>query len=121
MVADLRSNGGLFTPRSNWTTLDYDVKPDEDGRKWLNVAYSPASIASRMSTMSKMLDPWIGSHQMGRVNLGAIERYRPWLANSDPLGLWRDNVEDSEVAARLLVADLGSILDLDLIWSFLPN
>jgi hypothetical protein len=120
IIEDLVANGGIFTPRSNWITLDYDVKPDEDGRNWVDLAYTPEVIDARMSTMEKMLDPWIGTHQMGAAR-ESIERYGRWLGEHDPLGLWKANVNDPKVAERLWAADLGTILDVDLLWSFTPS
>lgn len=120
IIDDLISNGGSFTPRSNWITLDYDIKPDENGRNWLDLAYTPEVIDARMSTMEKMLDPWIGSHQMGAVR-EAMDRYGQWVAEHDPLGLWKANIDDPTVAEGLWAADLGTLLDVNLLWSFTPD
>jgi hypothetical protein len=120
IVEDLASNGGIFTPRSNWITLDYNVKPDEDGRNWLDLAYTPEVVDARMSTMEQMLDPWVGSHQM-KAARESIDRYGEWLREHDPLGLWKANVDDPTVAERLWTADLGTILDVNLLWSFTPH
>lgn len=121
MIDDLRSNGGIFTPRSNWIALDYDVKPDEDGRKWLEIAYTPEAIETKMSTMEPMLEAWIGSYQMRAASGEPTEHYGQWLGEYDPLGLWKANIEDRTVAERLWIADLGTILDLNLLWAFTPN
>jgi hypothetical protein len=47
--------------------------------------------------------------------------YERFLRGHDPLGLWAANVEDADVGGRLLDADLGSILDLNLLSSFAPD
>jgi len=117
IVADLKENGGVFTPRSNWVTLDHRVRPDEDGRKWLDRGFSADEIEARMSTMEKMLEPWVGDAQMARATSGGVDRFGPWLTSYDPLGLWAANVDDPSIVQGLSVADLGSILDLNLLWS----
>lgn len=117
IVADLKENGGVFTPRSNWVTLDRRVRPDEDGRKWLDHGFSHGEVETRMSTMEKMLEPWVGDTQMAPATHGGIDRFAPWLKEYDPLGLWAANVEDALIVQSLSVADLGSILDLNLLWS----
>lgn len=121
IVADLKENGGVFTPRSNWVTLDHHLPPDEDGRNWLDISFSSDAVDARMSTMEKMLEPWIGDTQMAPATADGYDRFAPWLEEYDPLGLWVANVKDPLVVQNLSAADLGTIMDLNLLWSFLDK
>lgn len=120
IAADLRENGGAYMPRANWLLLDAEATSTEvDGL--FPEAFAESAIAERMATSEEMLDAWIGSGQMQPALGASSERYRPFLTGHDPLGLWDANVGDEAVAAGLFDADLGSILDLNLLSTFAPR
>jgi hypothetical protein len=119
IVEDLRTEGGEFTPTSNWVTLDTSVPHNRDGREWIEESFSETSVNARMGTMDKMVNAWLGLHQIDSAKGEPSRRYRPWLAEHDPLGLWKANFEDEAVAATLRIADLGTAMDLNLLWSFM--
>lgn len=118
IVDDLRRNGGLYTPTVNWVLLLEGRSADEvdDGHTRLDEGFSDQAVSERMSTMEKMLQPWIGCQRQS-ASSEAVARYAPYLTAHDPLGLWEQNVVDPGVLSGLLEADLGTILDLNIIYS----
>jgi SAM-dependent methyltransferase len=67
-----------------------------------------------------LLPEWIGAQSQPALGLSA-DRYAPLLSRHDPLGLWVHNIENSSIAATLMEADLGSMLDLNLLYTFAPD
>lgn len=118
IVDDLYECGGLYTPRANWVRFASGRFPEEvaDGRPYLDEGFSEEAVEARMSTGEKMLEAWIGSQRLP-ITEGAVARYAPYLTAHDPLELWAANVANAEVLARYAIADLGSILDLNIIYS----
>jgi SAM-dependent methyltransferase len=115
IVADLRENGGVFTPTANWLTLD-PGPGNANGSSLLESCFDDEGVQARMSTMSSMLRSWIGFQTRPAAG-GPVETYEPFLSAHDPLGLWERNVLDEETLAQLIDTDLGSIMDLSLIAS----
>jgi hypothetical protein len=70
-----------------------------------------------MSTIDKMLAPWLGGTRQP-ASAKIVARYAPFLMAHDPLGLWTANVADADVLSGLLEADLGSMVDLNIMYSF---
>jgi hypothetical protein len=122
IVEDMKKNGGDHVPASGWVTLDShwacDVsvaRPDE-----VESTFTESGVRDRFSSLEAMLAAWIGTGQEPIVP-ATLENYRRALATHDPLGLWRANVEDPEVLRTLVTADLGSIMDVDFIHSFMQR
>ena len=121
IVDDLRECGGVYTPRMNWVMLDCTRTPDEvdDGRAYLEEGFSDEAVAARMSTMEQMMEAWIGQQRLP-VSAGVVARYAPYVQAHDPLDLWTANVTTGDALAGLSIADLGSIVDLNIIQSHAP-
>jgi hypothetical protein len=120
IIDDLRRSGGLYTPAVNWVAFDGPYRrPDEvdDGRPYLDEGFSEEAVAKHMSTMEKMLHAWVGNHGLP-VSADVIARYAQYVMTHDPLGLWTANVSDADVLASYSRADLGSIIDLNIIYSY---
>jgi hypothetical protein len=117
VVDDLRRCGGIYAPRAGWMTFDCALDPVEDGRPYLDKSFSDEAVENHMATMEKLLEPWIGA-QRKRAGADVVSRYAPYLMAHDPLGLWTANVASPDVLPRLIQADLGSILDLNIMYSF---
>jgi len=47
-----------------------------------------------------------------------VSRYATLLSKTDQLGLWQANMEDPKVAASMMLADLGSIMDLNFLHTY---
>ena len=115
IVADLLANGGVFTPRANWLTLD-PGPGNADGGSLLESCFTNAEVQQRMSSMATMLRSWIGFQTRPAAGR-SVDTYEPFLSTHDPLGLWERNVLDEDALSQLIDTDLGSIMDLTLIAS----
>jgi hypothetical protein len=117
MVDDMRRNGGEHLPASLWMTLDYDAPFSAESGGLIDATFTEARVEERFSSMEKMLIHWIGTGQEP-ISAAVLDDYRRLLEPHDPLGLFRENALDPEVCRTLCAADLGTILDMDLIYSF---
>jgi SAM-dependent methyltransferase len=119
IVEDMVHNAGPLIPDPNWLIADdYSRAPDVyDKRKALDFALSEEGYREKFSHMKALMKAWIGE-TAGRPSQAVISKYRRFSAHSDPLGLWQPNVEESEDGIPLLQADLGSIMDLNLLYAF---
>ena len=117
IVEDMLENGGSLIPDPNWLIGDDTSKPADtyDKDKALDVARSEEAYQARFSRMKALMFAWVGTL---RPTQGKISKYRRFLEDNDPLGLWRANIEESPDAIPLLQADLGSIMDLNLLYAF---
>jgi hypothetical protein len=116
ILEDVIDHGGRLIPSANWLYLDARL-----GRSGCTQPISDAlnveSQLKRISSMEEMLAPWIG-RQRFPARGEPRSRYAEMLRSADPLQLWETNVEDETVLSQLCEGDLGSILDLNLIYSF---
>jgi hypothetical protein len=118
LVEDMVHNGGPLISDPNWLRADdRSEAPDTyDKKKALEFALSQEAFQEKFSKMKALMKAWIGGTE--RPSRGAISKYRRFLERSDPLGLWQPNVEKSEDDIPLLQADLGTIMDLNLLYAF---
>jgi hypothetical protein len=118
IVEDMVHNGGSLISDPNWLRADdRSETPDSyDKRKALEFALSEEGYRERFSKMKTLMKAWIGETE--RPSQAAILKYRHFLDHCDSLGLWQPNVEKGEKGASLLQADLGSIMDLNLLYAF---
>ena len=113
---DLAENGGLTTPTANWLRLDAafsSTNADSDIRE----SFTYDQINKRMSSMDLMMSPWLG-RQSKPAEGEPISRYASLMRSADPLNLWKANVDNTVIRSQLIEADLGTILDLNIIYSF---
>ena len=123
IVEDMKQNGSMLMPTLSWITLEAE-KPaiSISSDTYFRETFSDAGFEQKFSTMDKMVDPWIG--HVGSTQVTAMDahqardEYGRFIARCDHLDLWRANVENEVVAATLTIADLGSIMDLNLLYSF---
>jgi hypothetical protein len=118
IIEDMRNNGGMLTPNAVWLAVDPHISITSDTAPYLDEISSDMVFQSRFATMEKMLDGWIGRGKTADVSPEVRRNYKRLISSCDPLDLWKANVEDEEVRERLIVSDLGTIMDLDLIFSF---
>jgi len=117
IVDDMRKNGGVHLPTTRWMTLDDSTPFHAASAPYIDETFSEAVVKERFSSLEKMLIYWIGTGQEP-ISLATLADYRRLLAPHDPLGLFAANVEDRAVREGLIAADLGSIMDIDYIYSF---
>jgi len=117
IVDDMRKNGGVHLPTTRWMTLDDKTPFHAESAPYIDATFSEAVVKERFSSLEKMLIYWIGTGQEP-ISPATLASFRRLLAPHDPLGLFAANVEDLSAREGLIAADLGSIMDIDYIYSF---
>jgi len=118
IAADMQAHAGAYLPGASWLTLEtWDTAGAEDvGAS----AFTRTAISDKFGSSEQLLPEWIGAQSQPALGLSA-DRYAPFLSRHDPLGLWVHNIENPSVATALMEADLGSMLDLNLLYTFAPD
>jgi SAM-dependent methyltransferase len=114
VVEDMRAHAGELAPTLNWAGIDSSAPAQSVSSD--TAADVSAAAYEAMTSMQSLLDAWVGNIAMRPVEAAARHRYEPLLAAFDPLGLWQANVVNPAPALRN--ADLGSILDVDILYAF---
>jgi hypothetical protein len=119
IVDDMLRNGGQLIPDPNWLVADAVSQDAEtyDIQAALKTVRDEEEYRRKFSRTEALLPAWVGN-QMHRASTDAISRYRRFLEGIDLLELWGPNVERQERDLPLLGADLGSIMDLNLLYGF---
>ena len=118
IAADMQAHAGAYLPGASWLTLEtWDTAGAEDGGA---SAFTRTAISDKFGSSEQLLPEWIGVQSQPALGPSA-DRYAPFLSRHDPLGLWVHNIEDSSIATTLMEADLGSMLDLNLLSTFAPD
>jgi len=118
IVEDMVQNGGSLVSDPNWLiAADYSNPPDTyDKTKALQFALSEEGYRERFSKMKSLMKAWIGGIE--NPSEAVLSMYRRFLEHTDQLGLWHANVDKCGDNVPLLSADLGSIMDLNLLYAF---
>ena len=118
LVEDMVRNGRDLISDPNWLRGDdRSGTPDSyDKEKALEFALSQEGYQEKFSKMKALMKAWIGGTEP--PSRATILKYRRFLERSDSLGLWQPNVEKNEDGIPFLQADLGSIMDLNLLYAF---
>lgn len=118
---DMRRSGGTFTPTPTWLLCKPPEEIElEDTSQLIDAADSDEVFNREFSALEQRMIGWVGFHASSITDESVapnVADYAALLSGNDPLGLWRANVDDDEIAASMRVADLGSIMDLNLIYS----
>jgi hypothetical protein len=117
IVDDMRKNGGEHLPASVWMTLKQETPFSAESAAYIDATFQEDAVKERFSSLEKMLFYWLGTGQEP-ITEATLADYRRLLAPHDPLGLFAANVADPEIRKTLFTADLGSIMDIDYIYSF---
>lgn len=120
---DLRKAGGSFTPTATWLLCQHPSEIEiTDPAKIMEIASSDEVFQREFSDLEQRMHGWIGGvHAKGIADPSVsdlVKKYASFLDRRDPLGLWKANVADPQVAATLRVADLGSLMDLSFIYTY---
>ena len=113
-VEDLAASAGPLAPTADWLPFRSAVTQDAPLGPQIESALSREKFEGRYSSLDLMTYAFIGSRQQRPVGEPPTDRYEKLMSAWDPLGLWRHNVANSEIAVSLKVGDLGSIFDLTL-------
>lgn len=118
IVTDLRANGGQLVPHPPYITDD-EIMGSSGNPTGLVCEESLSSAIVSMSPLSKVLNLLIGTKDQPATLV--MDRYRPWMEAYDPLNLWRMNVTEANDLSTLTIADLQTMLELTLLYSFITS
>jgi L-rhamnose mutarotase len=121
---DMCQFGGSFIPTPAWLLCKLpDQIGNDDLSQVIDIAGSEEVFQNEFAALEQRVAGWVGNaHKLtDEVVARDVSNYANLLKDSDPLGLWRANVDDMQVADSMMVADLGSIMDLNFLYSFSFN
>ncbi|HSB31257.1 MAG TPA: hypothetical protein VLD55_06610 [Candidatus Sulfobium mesophilum] len=105
-------NGGDLLTSDHWNhNLGLNIS-DFSSRK---TGYSDDLFETNYSQLKLMPDPWIGETGMKVIDEAAVKRYESYLRKIDHLGLLAEDILRYGQSNGWREADLGSILDINLI------
>jgi hypothetical protein len=118
LLEDMIRNGGMLIPDPNWLMTEDVSQPaaSYDKSKALDFAQSEDHYRCKVSSIASLMNAWVGS--AGPPTHTAISRYRRFLEHCDPLQLWQANVNNDGNAIPLLQQDLGTLMDVTLLYVF---
>ncbi len=118
---DMRRSGGSFIPTPTWLLCKHpDEIESEDLSQIIDAAGSEEVFQKEFSNLEQRFAGWVGVTRTLDEECASslVANYAAFLKEVDPLGLWQANVEEKLSADRLRVADLGSIMDLNLLFAY---
>lgn len=119
ILDDMVRNSGPLIPDPNWLGAEDTSKPAEsyDKQKALDFALSDQHYLTRVSKMAQLMHAWIGGTDL--PSQATVSNYRHFLEDCDALNLWAANLGGgNHRALPLNRADLGSLMDLNLLYAF---
>jgi SAM-dependent methyltransferase len=127
VVEDMVRNGGMLIPDPNWLVpfKDEEASVDTmqgvagaDKTKGIEFALSGEGYRKQFSKMTNLMPAWIGATADELQCPDTISKYRRFMEHIDLLGLWDVNVTNHQAGMPLRQADLGSIMDLNLLYAY---
>jgi hypothetical protein len=121
---DMCQSAGSFTPIPAWLLCKLpDQIATEDLSEVIEIANSEEVFQNEFSALEQRVAGWVGNaHKITDASVSNdVSNYAALLKRTDPLGLWQANVDDSRAADSMMVADLGSIMDLNFLYTFSFN
>lgn len=132
IVADQEKHAGKLRPAENW---DLEIGGQNGGQYFHSQKsgqhielgiYNDEKYYERFSSLQKMMDPFVGITGLQNVNKDVVQEYYAYLKSIDNLGIlpnyFETNGEMKDEAHGLIITDLGSIIDINIISSFInPN
>jgi hypothetical protein len=124
IIEDMNKNSGQFRPAPVW-----DVERDGHNDEYLlsrsqqqelgTQGLSEENFQRNYSNMKQMLDPWIGCTGLQSISPGFVSLYLAFIKEIDFLNIVPTyfNLDGSlkVEAQKLIIADLGSMIDVNLI------
>lgn len=122
MFEDMRRSAGLFTPAATWLVCQHPENIESnDLSSIVDAADSDEMFDREFSDLQRRMDGWVGIQTAGISDprmAKIVSEYAALFSKMDGLGLWQANVENPAIAASLKVADLGSMMDLNFLYSY---
>lgn len=109
-------NAGVLLPDPNWLmTEDSSLPPNSYNKQTaIEFASSDRHFEQKISQMDHLMKAWVGGSE--RPSNHVTAEYRRLLCGCDVLDLWDANLSDQS-PAPIFRQDLGSLMDLNLIFS----
>lgn len=123
---DMRKSGGSFTPTPTWLLCKHPNEIEiDDHSEIMDLAASDEVFNNEFANLEQRLEGWIGGITSKSIDEPSVsylvERYERFLNRRDPLGLWKANIAEKRSQVPLRIADLGSLMDLTMIYSYASN
>jgi hypothetical protein len=119
IAQDMVSNAGSLVPDPIWLVpLKTESSGKEETASSLEFSLSAECYRTQFSSMTKLMFSWIGQTTDEFQSPVTLAKYKRFVEQSDPLGLWRANVTQRAAGVPFRQADLGSIMDLNLLYAF---
>jgi putative sugar O-methyltransferase len=106
----MRSNGGILAPSNHWNWGCGGVNGESQ--------YSNKLYQDKYSNLKQILDPWVGITGMKIVSDSAVKKYEGFLRSIDQFSTLPSDILEFGSKNGWLEADLGSIMDINLISIF---
>lgn len=129
---DMLRNAGKLHPEPNW---DLNNAGKDGGEYFKNAVLDGNAMESTQyefdeehyeehySTLHKMMDPWVGCTGEQQVNSATVKQYIDALEGIDYMNLFKTHFNSAgdllNPDSTLMITDLGSIMDVNLISSLL--
>jgi hypothetical protein len=131
IVADQETYAGKLRPTKNW---DLEIG-GQNGEQYFHSqksgetieigSYNDEKYYENFSSLQKMMDPFVGITGLQSINKDVIQEYYAYLKGIDHLDIlsnyFETNGEIKDQANGLMITDLGSIIDINLISAFLRS
>ena len=113
IVKDMIEHGGDLMPSEHWKLCNWhkDLDNKADG-------YTEELFERNYSQLKMMLDPWVGVSGMKPIDSVSVSKYEYFLKQIDKLGLLPDDILPYGESNGWLETDLGTIMDINLIFAF---
>ncbi len=129
IVADQEKHAGYLRPGKNWDLEiggqngEHYFHSQRSGESIEIGAYSDEKYLENFSSLRKMMDPFVGITGLQNINKDVVQEYYAYLKGVDQLDIlpsyFEANGEMKAEASGLMITDLGSIIDANVISSFL--
>ena len=122
ILEDMVRNGGPLVPDPNWLRTEDTSKAPEnyDRGAALEFALSEEHYRTKVASMRNLMRAWTGGAQ--RPSPRTISKYCQFLKHCDLLDLWAANIGGAASdAIALSDPDLGTLMDLNLLYAFVPS
>jgi hypothetical protein len=122
IIEDMNKNSGQFRPAPIWDMgAEYFLSKSQQ-QEGKTEGFSEENFRKHYSNMKQMLDPWIGCTGLQNISPEFVSLYLDFLKEIDFLNIVPTyfNLDGSlkEEAEKLVIADLGSMVDVNLIDSY---
>lgn len=119
ILMDMKENAGELSPLLHWHLVPKNSKESELSIPDKNVIDRYDEFAKEYKTAETMLDVWIGCEGLKNINSSLHAKELSMLRKIDRLNLLEGILNNAEIDWRM--ADLGSVVELNVISSYLDR